>query len=88
MSARNILGAAVLLVLVAERPLFAQAAIQEPGAYALYHPDTDVLNTGRTAFRSLDSEGAFAMDGSFGFDRHASAQQRQHRGIANSRQHR
>ena len=25
----------------------AQAAIQEPGAYAFYHPDGDVLRTGR-----------------------------------------
>jgi hypothetical protein len=26
---------------------FAQAAIQEPGVYALYHPGGDVLNAGR-----------------------------------------
>ena len=28
-------------------PVFAQAAIQEPGAYAFYHPDADVLRTNR-----------------------------------------
>jgi hypothetical protein len=27
-------------------PVFAQAAIGEPGAYAFYHPDRDVLNGG------------------------------------------
>ena len=27
--------------------MFAQAAIQEPGAYAFYHPNADVLNSGR-----------------------------------------
>jgi hypothetical protein len=31
------------------RPAFAQAAISEPGAYAFYHPDADVLNAGRPA---------------------------------------
>ena len=87
MSAHKILGAVVLLVLVADRPLFAQAAIQEPGAYAFYHPDADVLNAGRPAFRSLQSTGAFAMEGSVGFDRHASALQRQRGAIANSRHH-
>jgi hypothetical protein len=30
-------------------PVFAQAAIQEPGAFAFYHPDADVLNGGRPA---------------------------------------
>jgi hypothetical protein len=27
----------------------AQAAVQEPGAYAFYHPEADVLNAGRRA---------------------------------------
>jgi hypothetical protein len=30
-------------------PAFAQAAIQEPGAYAFYHPNADVLNASRPA---------------------------------------
>jgi len=28
-------------------PVLAQAAIQEPGAFAFYHPNADVLNAGR-----------------------------------------
>src|ERR1700731_5372296 len=28
-------------------PVFAQAAIQEPGAFAFYYPNNDVLNGGR-----------------------------------------
>jgi BA14K-like protein len=28
-------------------PAFAQAAIQEPGAFAFYHPNADVLNSGQ-----------------------------------------
>src|SRR3979490_2962800 len=39
-------AAAVLSMMIAP-PVFAQAAIQEPGAFAFYHPDADVLNSGR-----------------------------------------
>ena len=46
--------AAALLVTVIATPVFAQAAIQEPGAYAFYHPDADVL-AGRQAYRPLDA---------------------------------
>lgn len=28
-------------------PVFAQAAVQEPGPFAFYHPNADVLNGGR-----------------------------------------
>jgi hypothetical protein len=38
--------AAALLSATATTPVFAQAAIQEPGAYAFYHPNLDVLNGG------------------------------------------
>ncbi len=38
-------AAAILSMMVA--PVFAQAAIQEPGAFAFYHPNADVLNGGR-----------------------------------------
>ena len=41
------LGAAAVLSMMTATPLFAQAAIQEPGAFAFYHPDADVLNGGR-----------------------------------------
>lgn len=44
----KILSAAVLSMAIAT-PVFAQAAIQEPGAFAFYHPDADVLNGGRPA---------------------------------------
>jgi hypothetical protein len=38
--------AAVMLSALAVAPAFAQAAIQEPGAFAFYHPYLDVLNGG------------------------------------------
>ena len=44
----KIVCAAVLSMAIAT-PVFAQAAIQEPGAFAFYHPDADVLNGGRSA---------------------------------------
>ena len=47
------LAAALLLTAVAT-PVFAQAAIQEPGAYAFYHPNADVL-AGRGAYRPYDA---------------------------------
>jgi hypothetical protein len=43
--------AAALLTTIIATPVFAQAAIQEPGAYAFYHPNADVL-AGRGAYRS------------------------------------
>ena len=39
-------------------PVFAQAAIQEPGAAAFYHPNADVL-AGRRSYRPLDSANAY-----------------------------
>ena len=44
-SLKTIAAAAVALVL-ASSPVFAQAAIQEPGAFSFYHPNLDVLNGG------------------------------------------
>jgi hypothetical protein len=43
----KILGAAAVLSLAFATPVFAQAAIQEPGAFAFYYPNNDVLNGGR-----------------------------------------
>jgi hypothetical protein len=43
----KILGAAAVLSLMFATPVFAQAAIQEPGAFAFYYPNNDVLNGGR-----------------------------------------
>jgi hypothetical protein len=41
------LGAAAVLSMMTATPLFAQAAIQEPGAFAFSYPNADVLNGGR-----------------------------------------
>ena len=40
------IAAAALLSAIAASPAFAQAAIQEPGLFAFYHPNLDVLNGG------------------------------------------
>jgi hypothetical protein len=60
------LAAAFLMTAVAT-PVFAQGAVQEPGAYAFYHPNADVLNAGRPALRPYDanayySNGAVALE--------------------------
>jgi hypothetical protein len=39
--------AAALLSAMTFTPVFAQAAIQEPGAFSFYYPNLDVLNGGR-----------------------------------------
>ena len=46
LSSLKTIAAAALLSTVAASPVFAQAAIQEPGAFAFYHPYLDVLNGG------------------------------------------
>jgi hypothetical protein len=46
MTSLKILAAAMLLSATAATPVFAQAAIQEPGLYAFYHPNADILNGG------------------------------------------
>jgi hypothetical protein len=52
----KILGAAAMLSLTFATPVFAQAAIQEPGLYAFYYPNNDVLNGGRpTPAAGLDA---------------------------------
>jgi hypothetical protein len=43
----KILGAAAILSLAFATPVFAQAAIQEPGMFAFYYPNNDVLNGGQ-----------------------------------------
>ena len=45
-SSLKTVAAAVVLSALAATPVFAQAAIQEPGAFAFYHPCLDVLNGG------------------------------------------
>ena len=52
----KILGAAAVLSLMFATPVFAQPAIQEPGAFAFYYPNYDVLNGGRpTPAAGLDA---------------------------------
>jgi hypothetical protein len=51
------LAAAFLMTAIAT-PVFAQAAIQEPGAYSFYHPNADVL-AGRGAYRPFDQSNAY-----------------------------
>ena len=41
------------LLLTAATPVFAQAAIQEPGMFSFYHPNLDVLKWGRADARVL-----------------------------------
>jgi len=57
MSKFKIVSAAAILSLMFATPVFAQAAIQEPGAFAFYYPNNDVLNGGRPT----PAAGAHAM---------------------------
>ena len=43
----KIFSTAAILSLMFATPVFAQAAIQEPGAFAFFYPNNDVLNGGR-----------------------------------------
>ncbi len=58
-------------VLGGGQAVFAQAAISEPGAYAFYHPDADVLNAGRPTFS--DSANASANERDTRIDSHTRA---------------
>jgi hypothetical protein len=49
MTSFKTLAFAALLSITVPFSVFAQAAIQEPGAFAFYHPDRDVLNSGAPA---------------------------------------
>ena len=54
----KIVGVAAILSMMIAAPVFAQAAIQEPGAYAFYHPNADVLNSGQAS--RVETAGAMA----------------------------
>ncbi|HLG81588.1 MAG TPA: hypothetical protein VKY22_11265 [Bradyrhizobium sp.] len=49
MTSLKLIGAVALLSAAFATQAFAQAAVQEPGAFAFYHPNADVLNAGRGA---------------------------------------
>ena len=56
MTKLKLFSAAAVLSLMFATPVFAQAAIQEPGMYAFYYPNNDVLNGGRpTPAAGLDA---------------------------------
>jgi hypothetical protein len=55
------LAAAILLSALLATPVFAQAAIQEPGAFAFYHPNLDVLNGGAPTPASRLADDPVAM---------------------------
>ena len=46
MTSRTTIAAAAVLLTLATTPAFSQAAIQEPGMFAFYYPNLDVLNGG------------------------------------------
>ena len=48
MTTFRLFSAALILSAAVATPLAAQQAIQEPGAYAFYHPNGDVLHVGST----------------------------------------
>src|SRR5882757_3935004 len=56
----NILGTAAVLSLMFATPVFAQAAIQEPGAFAFAYPNNDVLNGGRPTPSATRQGGPYA----------------------------
>lgn len=53
----KLFSAAAILSLMFATPVLAQAAIQEPGMYAFYYPNNDVLSGGRpTLAAGLDAK--------------------------------
>ena len=62
MTSIRTIAAAALLSAMTATPVFAQAAIQEPGLFSFYYPNLDVLNGGApTPAARLASEPPFAM---------------------------
>jgi hypothetical protein len=47
MTGLKIFAATAILSMMIATPVFAQAAVQEPGLYAFYHPDGNVLEANR-----------------------------------------
>ena len=69
MTSFKTLGAAAVLSMMIATPVFAQAAIDEPGAYSFYHPDSDPLYAGREPAGAMaavpygESRASAAMEG-------------------------
>ena len=60
----KLLSVAAILSMIAT-PVFAQAAIEEPGAFAFNYPDADVLNGGRPTPAATTGAMASAGRGSY-----------------------
>jgi hypothetical protein len=58
MTSYKLIAAAVLLSMATATPVLAQAVIEEPGAYAFYHPNGD-LGIGST--RPMESMGSLPL---------------------------
>jgi hypothetical protein len=65
----SIVSVATILSLMSATPVFAQAAIQEPGEFAFYHPNLDVLNGGApTPASRMDAAAGFGpFSGSYAY---------------------
>jgi hypothetical protein len=65
----KIISAAAILTLMFATPVFAQAAIQEPGSFAFFYPNNDVLNGGRPtpAARMDEKAGLGPFSGSYAY---------------------
>lgn len=62
MTSTKILSAATLLSALTATPVFAQAAIQEPGEFSFYHPNLDVLNGGAPPWTPSSTQSVRAME--------------------------
>ena len=73
---------ATVLIVAAATSVYAQAAVQEPGAFAFNHPNADVLNAGRGGYRAFDSANAYYNGAAPAPQvRHRSAAPRHHRAV-------
>jgi hypothetical protein len=70
MTRLKIFAVTAILSMMIATPVFAQAAVQEPGLYAFYHPDGDVLEANRP--RPREPAGAMASAPSGGSNAYAS----------------
>jgi hypothetical protein len=62
MTPTKTLVAAALLSAMTATPVFAQAAIQEPGEFSFYHPNLDVLNGGAPPWTPSSTQSVRAME--------------------------
>lgn len=72
------LAAAFLMSAVAT-PVFAQAAVQEPGLYSFYHPNADVLAGRSGYYRPLDANAYYNVVTPAPQVRHRAVTPRSHR---------